>query len=138
MSRGKASTCAHVYLEGPGYSCFQAVRMSARRRGCIRIYPLLGTQERPIASRLQIRAMRTEYVGGKAAADNWSLQGTLLRFRIELAAILALDRCGWDLADRLHISRLIASSEIYDAGLRRLIVELVANTSRFSTWTEGS
>lgn len=79
-----------------------------------------------------------EYFGGKAAADNRSLQGTLLRFRIELAAILALDRCGWDLADRLHISRLIASSEIYDAGLRRLIVELVANTSRFSTWTEGS
>ena len=47
---------------------------------------------------------------------------------------------GLDLADLLHLSRLILSSEIYDAGLRLRLcgtVETVANTSRLSTLTNG-
>ena len=47
---------------------------------------------------------------------------------------------GLDLADLLHLSRLILSSEIYDAGLRLRLcgtVETVANTSRLPTSTNG-
>ena len=47
---------------------------------------------------------------------------------------------GLDLADLLHLSRLILSSEIYDAGLRLRLcgtVEPVANTSRLPTSTTG-
>ena len=48
---------------------------------------------------------------------------------------------GLDLADLLHPSRLILSSEIYDAGLRRRLcgtVETVANTSRLPNLDEWS
>jgi hypothetical protein len=47
---------------------------------------------------------------------------------------------GLDLADLLHLSRLILSSKIYDAGLRLRLcgtVEPVANTSRLPTSTTG-
>lgn len=50
---------------------------------------------------------------------------------------------GLDLADLLHLSRLILSSEIYDAGLRLRLcgtVETVANTSRLPNldeWRNG-
>jgi hypothetical protein len=76
---------------------------------------------------------------GIVAAGDKRREGTLLwRFRTKLIAAACSGWRGWHLADRLHLSGLIASSEIYEAGLRRRSVELVANTSRLPAWKKGS
>jgi hypothetical protein len=88
------------------------------------------------ASRMQALSHRDtsnaiRVFAGIVAAGDKRREGTLLwRFRTELIAARAAPCSGWrgqDLADRLHLSGLIASSEIYEAGLRRPSVELLAN-----------
>jgi hypothetical protein len=77
---------------------------------------------------------------GIVAAGDKRREGTLLwRFRTKLIAAAPCSGWrGWNLADRLHLSGLIVSSEIYEAGLGRRTVELVANTSRLPAWKKGS